>query len=433
MTASSWIAEGMETFLTDTEPNITWLVPDILAPGCMTQFYAPRGLGKSVLANHWAVTLAASGIRVLILDRDNPRLTLQSRLRSLGADGLDRLKVICREKCPPLTKPEKWAAFPYADYDVIIVDSLDAMAEGIGEQDSSKPARAMTPLLDICHCENGPAVLLLGNTIKSGAHSRGSGVIEDRADIVYELRDGTDFRPTGQRPWIEELPAQGVSEWAARSARRKARTKFRLALVATKFRLGEEPAPRMWEISLDDLPWTVTDVTASIDADGESERLRVVERRREMRQDGVSKLVVEIERRATSGLPPILKTEAETLLMAAKFTRKDARTIIADGCFEAVARPGKGHPVALHLHGKDATAEIGESANRNKDADFTDGDFRYPHLEHTAEINSAQTRMNKGDFQPPNSAADDPLPVGLSPFAERDRASGQRLFFDLEV
>jgi hypothetical protein len=433
MTASTWIAEGMETFLTATEADTAWLVPDILAPGCMTQLYAPRGLGKSVFADHWAVTLAASGKRVLILDRDNPRCTIQTRLRNLGADGLDRLKVISREKCPPLTKPEQWAAFPYSEYDVIIVDSLDAMAEGIGEQDSSKPARAMAPLLDICRREGGPGVLLLGNTIKSAAHSRGSGVIEDRADIVYELRDGTDFRPTGQKPWIEELPAQGASEWTARSVRRKGRTTFRLALVATKFRLGEEPSPRMWEVCLADLPWTVTDVTASIDAAGEAERLRLVLGKRAMRQDGVSKLASEIERRAATGLHPILKTEAEALLMAARFTRKEARATIADGCFVAISVPGKGHPMELHLHGKDGMAEKREPSNPSKDGDFTKGNLRRPHVEHLAEINSIQTRMNKGDFQLAISAADTPLTVEIPPATEPEGASGQGLFFELEV
>jgi hypothetical protein len=163
----------MDTFLTETEAAIDWLVPDVLAPGRLTQMFAPRGIGKSLLADYWAVETARRGLRVLILDRDNPRHTIRMRLRGFGAEDLKTLRVVSREKCPPLTKPEAWAEFPYADYDLVIVDSLDAMAEGVGEQDSSKPAQAMVPLLDICHRENGPAVLLLGNTIKSAAHSRG--------------------------------------------------------------------------------------------------------------------------------------------------------------------------------------------------------------------------------------------------------------------
>jgi hypothetical protein len=181
---SVWITEGMDTFLMAADSEVEWVVPDVLAPGRLTQIFAPRGIGKSLLANHWAVESALRGLRVLILDRDNSRLTLRTRLHSFGAAGLEKLQVVSRGKCPPLTQPEAWSEFPYADFDLVIVDSLDAMAEGIGEQDSSKPARAMAPLLNICHREDGPAVLLLGNTIKSAAHSRGSGVVEDRADIV---------------------------------------------------------------------------------------------------------------------------------------------------------------------------------------------------------------------------------------------------------
>jgi len=431
--AAAWVAEGMGTFLTATEADIEWYLAQILAPECMTQIYAPRGLGKSLLADYWAVKLAESGKRVLILDRDNPRSTIRTRLRSFGADEHDHLRIISREKCPPLTKPETWAAFPYSDYDVVVVDSLDATAEGSGEQDSTKPSKAMALLLDICHREGGPAVLLLGNTIKSGAHSRGCGVNEDRADIVFELRDGTGFQPTGNKPWIEELPAQGASQWAARSSRRKGRTTYRLAMVATKFRLGEEPAPTMWEISTADLPWTVTDVTDSIDAAGEAERRRVAEEKAASVARGVAMLLHEIDSRVATGQPAILKTAAETFLMNAGYTRKDARSIMASDSFVTVPLPGKGRPVELHRHGKDTTAEIRECSERNKNADSTQADSRHPHLEHTAEIDPSQTPINTGDLQPAISAADTSHTDGMPPGAKQEGASGQGPFFNLEV
>jgi hypothetical protein len=430
---AAWASEGMDDFLKATDAEIGWIVQNVLAPGRLTQMFAPRGLGKSLLAEHWAVEAARRGLRVLILDRDNSRQTLQKRLRSFDAEGLKSLRVVSREKCSPLTKPEAWAKFPYADYDLVIVDSLDSMAEGVGEQDSSKPAKAMAPLLDICHREDGPAVLLLGNTIKSATHSRGSGVVEDRADIVFELRDGTDFKPTGSKPWIEELPAQGAAEWLARSARRKGRTTYRLALVATKFRDGEEPAARMLEISTADHPWSVTDVTADIDAHGEAERLRMVEEKRAMRQAGVARLLVEIERRAAIGQSPLLKAEAETFLKAAGYTRKDARTIIAEECFEAIPGPGKGHPSELHRKKVEGAAEMRQCSDLNKNADSQQAYFRRPHQEHAAEIDLSQTRMNTGYLQQAISADDTPLTHGMSLGAEPEGASGQGPFFDLEV
>jgi hypothetical protein len=398
-----WAAETMDTFLAEDDIEVAWLVQCVLLPGCLTQIFAPRGIGKSILAAFWAVLLALAGKRVLILDRDNPRKEVKSRLRSLGADDLGELKanlkVISREKCPPLTRPDLWALFPYADYDVVIVDSWDSMAEGVGEQDSTKPALAMAPLLNICHREGGPAVLLLGNTIKSAEHSRGSGVIEDRADIVFEVRDATGFVPTGNNPWIEELPAQGAEEWAARSSRRKARTKFRLALVATKFRVGEEPPPRMFEVNLTDEPWSVTDFTAEVDKEGEAERQRKAEQKVARIADGVAVFLREIESRSASGQPTILKTAAATFLMEKKFTRTEAKTIIASESFLAVPGTGKGRPIELHRRGQnEKSAEMDPHVNPAPDAGFVESDFCRPDMKHTAEIPPSEPRINTGDF-----------------------------------
>ncbi len=211
----------------------------MIAREAVTEIFSPRGLGKSLWALFVAVFLALAGRKVLLIDRDNPRRLVRDRLRSFGATrDLSTLKILSRENAPPLTNGRAWAEFPYFDYDLVIVDSIDSAAEGIGEQDSTKPSLAIAPLLDIARRENGPAVLLLGNTIKSAAHSRGSGVIEDRADIVFEVRDATNLHPTGKKPWIEELPAADAGSWMGRSTRRKQLSRYRLAFIATKFRVG---------------------------------------------------------------------------------------------------------------------------------------------------------------------------------------------------
>src|SRR4029453_18018378 len=140
--------------------------------------------------------------------------------------------------------------------------SINAAREGVGEQDSAKPAAALASILDIAHREAGPAILLLGNVIKSGAHGRGSGVIEDRADIVYEVRDATDLQPSGTTPWWLELPAAGREAWGARAARRRRRDRYRLAFIPSKFRIGEEPDPFVLEIDLSTVPREARDVAA---------------------------------------------------------------------------------------------------------------------------------------------------------------------------
>ena len=215
-----------------------------------------------------------AGYKVLLIDRDNPRREVRSRLHSFGATSdLATLRVLSRENAPPLTNTRAWVEFPYYEYDLVIVDSLDSAAEGVGEQDSTKPSLAIAPLLDIARRESGPGVLVLGNTIKSAKHSRGSGIVEDRADIVFEVRDATNFRPTGKKPWLEELPPADAGSWVGRSTRRKRLSQYRLAFVATKFRIGEEPDPFIVEIDLGAEPWTVRDVTDDVDREGAAARI----------------------------------------------------------------------------------------------------------------------------------------------------------------
>lgn len=144
---SPWsAAEDMSTFLTGAEDDAEFLDEGkrLLARECITEIFSPRGLGKSLFAVWLAVSLASRGLRVLYIDRDNPRRVMKNRFRSFGADlQTPNLKVISREKCPPLTNAPAWASFPYLDYDVVILNSLDSAAEGVGERDSAKPSKAI--------------------------------------------------------------------------------------------------------------------------------------------------------------------------------------------------------------------------------------------------------------------------------------------------
>lgn len=242
-------------FLKSEETERDFLEPKLLAAGSITQCFSPRGLGKTHVAHALQVKHAVAGKRVLLIDRDNSRREVKRRLRTWGADAARTLKVLTRENAPALTDRAAWAAFPFTEYDLITIDSIDSATEGVGEGDSAKPSKALASILDIAHREAGPAILVLGNTIKSAAHSRGSGVVEDRADIVFEVRDATDLRPTGTKDWWHELPPAGVDAWAQRASRRKKREVYRLAFIASKFRIGEEPDPFCFEVDLRTEPW----------------------------------------------------------------------------------------------------------------------------------------------------------------------------------
>ncbi len=333
--ADPWVAESMAVFLSGEESGAEFLDAEkrVIARASITSIFSPRGLGKSLYTLWLALACALRGLRVLLLDRDNPRHVVRGRLQSFGAQPETKgLKVITREKCPPLTNASAWATFPYAEYDLVILDSLDSAAEGIGEQDSSKPSKAIAPLLDIARRENGPAVLILGNTIKTAQHSRGSGVIEDRNDIVYEVRDATDFHPTGSKPWVEELPPADAGSWAGRSSRRKQRETYRLAFVSSKFRIGPEPEPFILEINTSVEPWTVKDVTNEVDLEGAEVREQRATEKRERIARAADVLRLEIGRRAEAGSAPMAKRrDAEGFLVQQGLNRSEARECLETG------------------------------------------------------------------------------------------------------
>ena len=409
-------AEGMDAFLAGEEDDAEFLDDGkrFLARECVAEIFSPRGLGKSLLALWFAVQLALRGLRVLYIDRDNPRRMIRARLRSFGAL-LDtpNLKVITREKCPPLTNVVAWANFPYSDYDVVIVDSLDSTAEGVGEQDSAKPSRAIAPLLDISRREHGPAVLVLGNCIKSAAHSRGSGVIEDRADIVYEVRDASGLKPSGSKPWWEELPPADAGSWANRASRRKQREKYRLAFTSSKFRIGQEPEPFILELDLTREPWTVTDVTDDVDRQGAEARQQRARERAESIQKAVAALVAEISRRNQAGEPGLLKKQAEEFLMhltGAKITQKEARGVTGSETFILVDGEGKGHPKVVQLAGKKNESNRNRVPTEAAQTPPSNGaDFRCPPSMHPTEIDPCQARINGGSEKGPISVNDSPF------------------------
>jgi hypothetical protein len=277
-------AVSVTDFLAQEEHEVAWLEEPVLAPGSLTEIFSPRGLGKSLVLHGILVKLARQGTRCLLLDRDNSRREVKRRLRAWGAARLPLLEVMLRDDVPPLTNTNAWRQFPFTDYDVVAIDSLDASAEGVGEQDSAKPSRALAPLLDLCHRAAGPAIVILGNVIKSGAHSRGSGVVEDRADIAFEVRDCTDFTPSGTKDWWQELPPAGAHAWAERASRRRRRDTYRMAFVSSKFRIGEEPEPFAYELNLGTTPWCLRLCTEEILSAGREAQKTAEQKRQAQRE-----------------------------------------------------------------------------------------------------------------------------------------------------
>jgi len=340
--ANPWaLALSAPQFLAASERGLDFLEDKLLAPGSITQWAAPRGLGKTLIAHALLVKHALGGRRALLIDRDNSQGEVKRRINAWGGAHTPLLKILTRENAPALTDRAAWAMFPLGEYDLLVIDSIDAATEGVGEGDSAKPSKALASILDIAHGDAGPAILVLGNTIKSAAHSRGSGIIEDRADICYEVRDATDLRPTGTKDWWHELPPAGVDAWAQRASRRKKREIYKLAFIASKFRIGEEPDPFCFEVDLRTEPWTFRDATADLVAAGKAALGDAQRARAATILTATAKFLAYIE---TDG---VITKKGEDFLVEQGLKRRAARDLIAENeglLWKREQVPGKGGP-----------------------------------------------------------------------------------------
>jgi hypothetical protein len=145
------------------------------------------------------------------------------------------------------------------------------------------------------------------------------------------VRDATDFTPTGKKPWWQELPPAGESAWAERAARRKGRIDFRLAFVASKFRVGPEPEPFAIELYLPkNEPWTLRDVTNEIEHAANNAQSHNTQTQKNRLQHAATKLAEEVKERHSKG-KAFYKTAAEQWLQNnTDLTQEEAREVVED-------------------------------------------------------------------------------------------------------
>jgi hypothetical protein len=329
----------------DAEP----IVERLLVAGSLTLLASPRGLGKTHIAVSIAVALATGGmflgqnlrpLRVLYIDRDNPPRELRRRMRAWHAEPAGaNLRILTRLNAPPLTD-RVWLTFPFADYDVVIIDSVSSSTEGVDESSGGDSGAALAPLLDVAR--KGPAVLALANTDKQGLKIRGSGVLSDRADIVLECRDATSLQLDPRKDsWIESLPECGEQAWMLRAKRRQQRDSYRLAIVPSKYRSAEEPAPFVVEISMKGEPWTLREVTGEVEGALEGARRDAAASREQKITNAVVELMHALEEH------PMGKTSATEFLRERGLTQAQAREQVGQIPVEMFdAKAGKPGPRA---------------------------------------------------------------------------------------
>ena len=183
-----------------------------------------------------------------------------------------------------------------------------------------------------------------------------------------------------KKPWWEELPPAATSAWAERATRRKRRDSYRLAFVPSKFRVGEEPDPFIFEIDLSDDNWTMRDVTAEVEAAGTEARDRDQKEREDLLEKAARALNKEVQSRAGQDDPMLSDKEGVPFLVGYDLKRGEARQLLKDreglGWRIATLTDRKGNPKVLlpvepshRPNGSEsgvATAEIGQSKTPNE-------------------------------------------------------------------
>jgi hypothetical protein len=335
-----WKLQTAKDFLAEeSTDNEDWIVERILAPARVTFFVSPRGIGKTLVLHAILVAIARGllflgravrQMRVALIDRDNPRGEVKKRLGRWNAKDLENLLLVTRENAFPLTDRERWAQFPAEEFGVIALDSFGSATEGVDEKEGGESGQAIAPLLDIA--QRGPAVLVLANTDKGAFKIRGSGVISDRVDLLYEIRDltGVTLDPR-KETWMECLPEAGEQAWLDKSKRRKQREKYRLAFFPSKFRGAAEINPFVLEVCVPpEGEWDVIDVTDQVELEHDDAKRGFENSILNRRESAVDTLRQKITEGAT-----VSKTEAQAFLQTQGLKQKEARETL-DGALDSL-------------------------------------------------------------------------------------------------
>jgi hypothetical protein len=156
------------------------------------------------------------------------------------------------------------------------------------------------------------------------------------------VRDATDLKVDAKHgAWWDGLPDSGEHAWADRAKRRRRRDCYRLALVTSKFRLGEEPNPFCLEVHHDTAPWTVENVTAEVEAQLEETKRAAADAQQIKIDLAVQALVAR--------LPIIKNPDAIEWLKAHGFSRDRARQIIADRMDRDWVQTGSGSKIDPYM------------------------------------------------------------------------------------
>lgn len=196
------VAEPLDVFLARIFPPVEWLIPTLLPAHSVTVLMSGPNVGKTFLGIDFAFQAAAAGKRVLLVEMEGAGSAFQERLRRAreaagGAPLAGEVRVIFRPLgFSLLHKADLDALVAEASgIDLVVLDSLSALAGDVDENDS-KEMRRLAEALELLKNATGSAVLALHHMTKEAwapgekptlRNMRGHGVLPGRADAALAL------------------------------------------------------------------------------------------------------------------------------------------------------------------------------------------------------------------------------------------------------
>ncbi len=181
--------------LSTEPPPVPWIVPPLLAAGCVTMIAGREGTGKSMLALALAAAIghgsSIAGMecepgRVLYVDAENGEREAHRRVRGLGVKAGTLVYVEAQgfNLAQHITLLEDLVAEHKPS--VLILDSLRSLAPGLDENDSKQAEAAVRPTSRLAQTAGIP-IGLLHHAGKSGHEYRGSTAIGAAVELGFTL------------------------------------------------------------------------------------------------------------------------------------------------------------------------------------------------------------------------------------------------------
>jgi hypothetical protein len=243
--AKSLRVVGADEFASREFPPREMILSPYIEEKSIGLFYAPRGTGKTIVgvgvsmavssAKNFLLWKAPKARRVLYIDGELPRETLQRRIRDVGRTAslpvLPRLRLLTPDeqdegvRLPDLATPEGRAAIDAVieqeDPALVVLDNLSTLVRGGLENETE----AWQPIQDwlIMLRSHRRSVLMLHHTGKSG-EQRGASKREDVIDYSIALKRPESYSPEqGARFEVHfakarDLSGDGVAPFEARMA-----------------------------------------------------------------------------------------------------------------------------------------------------------------------------------------------------------------------